>query len=65
MTKWSSQEEYDRFIEMVNNLNTPINIDRYVSEVIINTGEKYLLDEISLEQAVEKINIDLEVYLME
>lgn len=42
------------------NLSSSINIDSYISEVIINTGEEYLEDE-----TLEKINSDLEIYLME
>ncbi|MDU4882783.1 hypothetical protein [uncultured Clostridium sp.] len=38
------------------NLSSSINIDSY----IINTGEEYLEDE-----TLEKINSDLEIYLME
>ena len=45
--------------------NTSINIDSYISEVIVNTGEEYLEDEISLDEALEKIDSDLEIYLME
>ena len=41
------------------NLSSSINIDSYISEVIINTGEEYLEDE-----TLEKINSDLEIYLM-
>lgn len=29
------------------------------------SGEEYLMDEISLDEALDKINIDLEIYLME
>ena len=63
--KWPSEEEYNKFVNIVNNLSSPINIDSYVSEVIINIGEEYLMDEISLDEALDKINIDLEIYLME
>ena len=45
--------------------NTSINIDSYISEVIVNTGEEYLEDETSLDEALEKIDSDLEIYLME
>ena len=63
--KWPSEEEYNKFVNIVNNLSSPINIDSYVSEVIINIGEEYLMDEISLDESLDKINIDLEIYLME
>ena len=55
----------ESFLNIVNNLSSPINIDSYVSEVIINTGEEYFEDEISLDEALEKINSALEIYLME
>ena len=63
--KCPPEEEYNKFVNIVNNLSSPINIDSYVSEVIINTGEEYLEDEISLDEALEKINSALEIYLME
>ena len=63
--KCPPEEEYNKFVNIVNNLSSPINIDSYVSEVIITTGEEYLEDEISLDEALEKINSALEIYLME
>ena len=35
----------------------------YIKYII--AGEEYLMDEISLDEALDKINIDLEIYLME
>lgn len=64
-TKWPSEDEYNRFLDIINNLSSPINVNPYISEVIINAGEEYLMDEISIDEALEQINGNLEIYLME
>ncbi|WP_195986288.1 ABC transporter substrate-binding protein [Clostridium sp. D53t1_180928_C8] len=63
--KWPSEDEYNKFVNIVSNLSSSINVNSYISEVVINVGEEYLMDEISLDEALDKINIDLEIYLME
>lgn len=64
-TKWPSEDEYNKFLNIVNSLTSPININWYISEVVIDAGEEYLMDEISLDEALDKINSKLEVYLVE
>lgn len=62
---WPSEDEYNKFYNIINSLKTPINIDSYISEVIIDAGEEYLMDEVSLDEAIDKINTNLELYLIE
>lgn len=64
-TKWPSEDEYNKFLNIVNSLTSPININWYISEVVIDAAEEYLMDEISLDEALDKINSKLEVYLVE
>ena len=63
--KCPPEEEYNKFVNIVNNLSSPINIDSYVSEVIINTGEEYLEEWNIIRWSFREINSDLEIYLME
>lgn len=63
--KWPSEDEYNKFLNIVNSLTSPININSYISEIVIDAGEEYLMDEISLEEALDKINSNLEIYLLE
>lgn len=64
-TKWPSEDEYNKFLNIVNSLTSPININWYISEVVIDAGEEYLMDEISLDEALDKINSKLKIYLVE
>ena len=56
---------FQYYFDIINNLSSPINVNPYISEVIINAGEEYLMDEISIDEALEQINGNLEIYLME
>ncbi len=63
--KWPSEDEYNKFFNIVNSLTSPININSYISEVVIDAGEEYLMDEISLDETLDKINSKLDIYLVE
>lgn len=63
--KWLDEEEYDYLLDTINNLDKSVDTNAVVLNPIIDFGKQYILEEISLEEAVEGISNNLELKLGE
>ncbi|NLK95440.1 MAG: hypothetical protein GX275_09665 [Clostridiales bacterium] len=63
--KWLDQENYNYILDTINSLEKSVDTKTIVLDSIIDYGEKYILGEISINDALNKISKDIEIKLEE
>lgn len=64
-TGWPSESEFETFINMEEQLDNASVTDSVVKKLVIETGTAYLREEITLDDAAEKIKSQISIYLAE
>ena len=63
--KWPTEGEYNKFFQIINNLNLRANTNKNILEIIVQVGEKYIMGEYTIEEGLEKIVDSMEIRLNE
>lgn len=63
--KWPTEGEYNKFFQIINNLNLRANTNKEILEIMVQVGEKYIMGEYTIEEALEKIVDSMEIRLNE
>lgn len=63
--EWLDEKNYDYLLDTMNNLEKSVNTNTTILYPIVDFGKQYMLEEISLEEAVEGIANDVELKLGE